>query len=206
MMLDIQETILKGSWIQLESLNESHKGELYDAAQDEAIWTHHSSKAFGEKFYRWFDKAIKCFQHQQHLPFIVRRISDKKIIGSTRYYDINSEHHRLTIGYTWYIPEVWGTYVNPECKFLLLKFAFEDLQINRVEFVTDSHNARSRAAIKKIGAMEEGVLRYHMILEDGYIRDSVIFSIVKPDWPRVKSILQLKLKNKRIRVRKNKQE
>jgi RimJ/RimL family protein N-acetyltransferase len=74
-----------------------------------------------------------------------------------------------------------------------LKFAFEDLQINRIEFVADFRNVRSRAAIKKMGAMEEGVLRYHMILEDGYIRNSVIFSIVKPDWPQVKSILQLRL-------------
>lgn len=192
-MLNIQPITLKGSWVQLEPLNESHKNELYDAAQDEAIWTYNSSKAFGDRFYRWFDKAIHCFQRQEHLPFIVRRLSDKKMIGSTRYYDINSEHHRLTIGYTWYIPEVWGTYVNPECKFLLLKFAFEDSQINRVEFVTDSRNSRSRAAIKKLGAVEEGLLRHHMILEDGFIRDTVMFSIVKPDWPQIKSRLQSRL-------------
>jgi len=192
-MLNIQPIILKGSWVQLEPLNESHRDALYSAAQDESIWTYNSSKAFGERFYRWFDKAIKCCQDRQHLPFIVRRLSDAKIIGSTRYYDINPEHHRLTIGYTWYIPEVWGTYVNPECKLLLLKFAFEDLQVNRVEFVTDSRNSRSRAAIKKIGAIEEGVLRHHMILEDGFIRDTVIFSVVKPDWSQIKSILQSRL-------------
>ncbi len=192
-MININTTILKGFWVQLEPLNESHKNELYSAAQDESIWTYNSSKAYGERFHRWFDKAIKCFQSQQHLPFIVRRLSDAKIIGSTRYYDINPEHHRLTIGYTWYIPEVWGSYVNPECKLLLLKFAFEDLQVNRVEFVTDSRNSRSRSAIKKIGATEEGVLRHHMILEDGFIRDTVMFSIIKPDWSQIKSILQSRL-------------
>ena len=114
MMLDIKPTELIGSLIKLEPLNESHRDELYNAAQDEAIWTYNSSKAFGEGFYRWFNKAISI---STHLSFIVRRISDKKLIGSTRYYDINSDNHRLTIGYTWYIPEVWGTYVNPECKF-----------------------------------------------------------------------------------------
>ncbi len=192
-MINIRPAILKGSWIQLEPLNESHKNELYSAAQDESIWTYNSSNALGERFFSWFDKAMKCFQSQQHLPFIVRRLSDAKIIGSTRYYDINPEHHRLTIGYTWYIPEVWGSHVNPECKFLLLKFAFEDLQVNRVEFVTDSRNSRSRAAIKKIGAIEEGVLRHHMILEDGFIRDTVMFSVIKSDWFQIKLILQSRL-------------
>jgi RimJ/RimL family protein N-acetyltransferase len=192
-MLNIRPEILRGSLVQLEPLDESHKNELYEAAQDEAIWTYNGSKAFGERFYRWFDKAIKCHQDQQHLPFIVRRLSDKRIIGSTRYYDINCEHHRLTIGYTWYIPEVWGSYVNPECKFLLLQFAFENSSVNRVDFVTDSRNSRSRAAIKKLGAIEEGVLRHHMILDDGFIRDTVIFSIVQPDWLQIKSSLQIRL-------------
>lgn len=187
--------VLKGNWIQLEPLNDSHRDELYAVAQDESIWTYNSSKAFGDRFYRWFDKAVKCLQAEQHLPFVVRRISDKKLIGSTRYYDINSENHRLTIGYTWYIPEVWGSCVNPECKYLLLKYAFEELQANRVEFVTDSRNSRSRAAIKKIGATEEGILRHHMILEDGFIRDTVIFSITKPEWPTIKLNLEIRLKN-----------
>lgn len=187
--------MLKGNWVQLEPLNDSHRDELYAVAQDESIWTYNGSKAFGDRFYRWFDKAVKCLRAEQHLPFVVRRISDKKLIGSTRYYDINSENHRLTIGYTWYIPEVWGSCVNPECKYLLLKYAFEELQANRVEFVTDSRNSRSRAAIKKIGATEEGILRHHMILEDGFIRDTVIFSITKPEWPTIKLNLEIRLKN-----------
>ena len=192
--MSIQAKILKGSIIQLEPLNETHKDDLYHAAQDESIWTYNSSKAFGDGFYRWFDKAMNCFEKQQHLPFVVRRLADKKIIGSTRYYDINIEHQRLTIGYTWYVLEAWGTYVNPECKFLLLAFVFEELKMNRVEFVTDSRNLRSRAAIKKLGATEEGVLRHHMVLDDGFIRDSVIFSIVKLDWEKVKLTLQSRLK------------
>src|SRR5258708_6879832 len=112
--------ILTGNSVQLEPLNDSHREELYTIAQDESIWTYSSSKAIGNKFYRWFDKAVKSVQAGQHLPFVVRRISDNKLIGSTRYYDIDSDNHRLTIGYTWYIPEVWGSSVNPECKYLLL--------------------------------------------------------------------------------------
>jgi RimJ/RimL family protein N-acetyltransferase len=192
-MLNITPDILNGSLIQLEPINESHKIELYTAAQDETIWTYNSSKAFGERFYKWFDKAIQCLQNQLHLPFIVRRLSDQKIIGSTRFYDINREHHRLTIGYTWYIPDVWGSYVNPECKLLLLRFAFENANVNRVELVTDTRNERSRAAIKKLGATEEGVLRHHMVLDDGYIRDTVLFSIVQPEWPQIKLSLQSRL-------------
>src|SRR3990167_9296673 len=124
MMLNIKPTTLKGSWVQLEPLNESHKHELYDAAQDESIWTY-TPKACGEKFARWFEKASNAFQLGEHLPFVVKRLTDQKIVGSTRYYNINIEHRTLAIGYTWYIPEVWGSYVNPECKFLLLKYAFE---------------------------------------------------------------------------------
>ncbi len=161
--MDIKPQILRGSRIQLESLNETHKDELYHIAQDEKIWSY-TIKASGDRFYRWFDKAIKCFEQQQHLPFIVRQLSDNRIIGSTRYYDISVENRRLAIGYTWYVPEVWGTYVNPESKLLLLGFAFDELKTNRVEFMTDSRNVRSRAAIKKLGAIEEGILSLKNIL------------------------------------------
>lgn len=194
-MLDIRPKILTGELLQLEPLNESHRNDLYEAAQDETIWTYNGSKAYGEKFHHWFDKAIKCLSQNLQLPFAVRRLSDRKVIGSTRYYDINSDHHRLTVGYTWYVPSVWGTYVNPESKLLLLNFAFEGLQVNRVEFVTDARNVRSRAAIKKLGAIEEGILRHHMILEDGTMRDTVMFSIIKPDWQQVKSQLHARLHN-----------
>ena len=105
------------------------------------------------------------------------------------YYHIDRGHRRLCIGYTWLIPEVWGTYVNSECKYLLLKHAFEDLNINRVEFMADARNYRSRAALKKLGAREEGILRQHMILENGYVRDTVVFSIIKSEWPEIKMAL-----------------
>jgi len=172
-MENFKATILTGYGIQLEPINLIHEAELYQAAQHEIIWTYHASNAFGEGFYPWFAKALQYSENKQHLPFIVRRLYDQTIIGSTRYYDICVEHKRLAIGNTWYIPEVWGSYVNSVCKYLLLKYAFEDLQFNRVEFKTDLRNERSQGALRKLGAKEEGILRQHMILENGFIRDSV---------------------------------
>lgn len=192
-MQDIQPCLLKGSIVELEPLNESHKADLFVAAQDEAIWSFIGAHAFGEKFEPWFAKVMKHFEEKHQIPFVVRRLADHKIVGSTRYYDIRPEHNRVTIGYTWYIPEVWGTAVNPECKFLLFQYAFETIGVNRVEFATDSRNLRSIAAIKKLGATEEGVLRKHMVLEDGYVRDTVMLSVIQPEWQQVKLNLQSRL-------------
>lgn len=193
-MLYIKPITLPGCYVTLEPINESHRNDLRDAAQDERIWTYNGVKAFGERFDPWFDKALKNLEAAQQLPFVVRRMTDDAIIGSTRYYDISPEHHRLTIGYTWYIVDVWGTAVNPECKLLLLKHAFETLYVNRIELVTDIRNLRSRAAIKKLGAIEEGILRHHMILEDGCIRDTAVHSVIKQEWPSIKLRLEERLK------------
>lgn len=192
-MLDLKQITLSGSRLYLEPLAEDYRNDLYLAAQEEKIWTYTSTKAHGENFHKWFDKALQKQRKGEQLAFIVRQKKDKKIIGSTRFYDIYPEHYRLAIGYTWYISEVWGTHVNPECKYLLLQYAFEILNMNRVEFYSDARNLRSRAAIKKLGANEEGVLRHHMILEDNVIRDTVIFSIIKTEWAQVKEKLTQRL-------------
>lgn len=192
-MLPVQAPLLVGSHVQVEPLVSAHQEELYEAAQDKRIWTYSGSRAFGEQFQQWFEKALQEMSEKKQLCFVVRRIQDQRLIGSSRYYDLSPEHLRLSIGYTWYVPAVWGTAVNPECKFLLLEYAFERMLANRVEFTTDSHNLHSQSALKKLGANRDGVLRFHMILKDGYIRDSVLFSIVKPDWPEVKAGLLRRL-------------
>lgn len=178
---------LSGKHITLEPISETHREDLRLAAQDERIWTYNSVKGYGDKFDPWFEKALKT---ETQLAFVVRKLSDKKLIGSCRFYDISREHHRLTIGYTWYVVDAWGTTVNPECKLLLLEYAFETLGINRVELVTDARHARSRAAVKKLGAIEEGILRGHMVLEDGSYRDTVVHSIIKNEWPTVREKLE----------------
>ena len=169
-MLTPKPIILTGHYIQLEPLESMHAETLEALSRDEIISTY--SPALKLKFDKWFSKAIKSDADSRQLTFIVRRLADQKIIGSTRYYEIFPEHQRLMLGYTWYIPEVWGTVVNLECKLLLLQHAFEALQTNRVEFHIDSRNERSRRAVKKIGATEEGILRQHIVLDDGYIRES----------------------------------
>jgi RimJ/RimL family protein N-acetyltransferase len=99
----------------------------------------------------------------------------------------------VEIGSTWYTPDVWGTRVNPECKLLLLAHAFDALGMNRVSLCTDARNARSQAAIEKLGAVKEGVLRSHMVTQGGRIRDSVLYSIVIEEWPEVKARLAARL-------------
>ncbi len=193
-MLRIKPIILKGNWIELEPLNEIHRKELYVAAQDERIWTLNGSKAYGDKFHHWFDDAMNCYQNRTQLPFVIRSSIDKRVIGSTRFYDIHSDHLRVAIGYTWIIPEMWGTYVNPESKLLILKHAFDDLNMNRVAFFTDVRNKHSQAAIKKLGAKAEGIMRQHMVLEGGVLRDTMYFSIIKPEWTAVKKALEKRVK------------
>jgi RimJ/RimL family protein N-acetyltransferase len=120
-------------------------------------------------------------------------VADGHLVGSTSLLDINLRHKRIEIGSTWYHPSVWGTPVNPECKLLLLAHAFEVLGVNRVALVTDVRNARSQAAIAKLGAVREGICRWHMVSQGGRVRDSVQFSIIAPEWPAVRSGLLARL-------------
>lgn len=127
------------------------------------------------------------------LPFVIVDRKTDAIIGSTRFADIVKEHRRLEIGWTWLAPTYQRTAANTEAKLLLLTHAFENFGVMRVTFKTDALNARSRAAILRIGAVEEGTFRKHMLCDDGRVRDSVYFSIVDTDWPRVKRTLQERL-------------
>ncbi len=186
----LQVKALIGQLINLVPLEESHREILRSLANDETIWAYMPSDARGKGFDGWFDKALKEKLAGEHVPFVVQRKEDNRIVGSSRFYNIFPEHKRLSIGYTWYIQEARGTAVNPEAKFLLLECVFEHLNFNRVEFHVDSRNVRSRAAVKKLGAIEEGILRQHMIVHETYVRDTVVFSIIKTDWPNVKAKLK----------------
>ena len=115
------------------------------------------------------------------------------IIGTTRLTDIKWQHMNCELGFTWIDPAYQGTTVNVESKLLLLEFAFETLEMIRVQIHTDARNVRSQAAIRALGATYEGTLRYHQIAKDGHLRDTVVFSIIQPDWPGVKTHLQQRL-------------
>ena len=134
---------------------------------------------------------------QQHsgesLVFAVRLRGDGKLVGSTRYMNIAAGDRRLEIGTTWYNSAVWGGKVNPECKLLLMTHAFEQLGCYRVEYRCDARNSRSRAAILKLGATEEGILRRHKRTDDDFWRDTIQFSILDSEWPKVKAGLEARL-------------
>lgn len=183
--------ILITARVRLEPLRESHRDELACAANAPEVWTHMPSNASGGGFLAWFEQALSAAQTEREAVWAVR--ADGEVVGSTRYLAIEPAHRKLEIGHTWYTPSVWGTRVNPACKFALLRYAFETLGFNRVELKTDSRNLRSQAAILKLGATREGVFRAHMVRRDGTLRDSVYFSIIGQEWPQVRDRLSARL-------------
>jgi RimJ/RimL family protein N-acetyltransferase len=191
--MQITVPVLTGRWVQLELLTALHREELRVAADDERIWEHTLVLARGPEFDAWFDSAMANANAGLQVPFTVRRLGDGKLVGSTSFLDPNLRHKRIEIGSTWYNPEVWATAINPESKLLLLTHAFEVLEVNRVAFVTDVRNEHSQAAIAKLGAVREGICRAHMVTQGGRIRDSVLFSIIAPEWPQVKERLEARV-------------
>lgn len=191
--MSLDAVTLTGRYVQLEPLTEEHRETLRPVAQDPRIWTFTTS-ALGDAFDPWFDRALQGRGAGHELPFVVRLRRDGSLAGSTRYMAIEAPHKRLEIGTTWYACAVWATEVNPECKLLLMRHVFETLKWHRVEYKTDARNQRSRDAIARLGALEEGTFRRHMVLADGHVRDSVYFSVVDGDWPAVKAGLEKRLR------------
>jgi RimJ/RimL family protein N-acetyltransferase len=187
---------LSGPCVALEPLTFDHREPLREAAaEDQSIWTYFpiNYNGAGEDFDEWFDYTMERNARNEHYPFAVRRRADARIIGTTRFYDMVPDHHRLAIGSTWYTKDARGTLINPEVRLLTLAYAFDVLSVNRVELITDPVNLSSRSAMRILGAVQEGVIRQHLIYKDGRIRDSVLFSIIKDEWPAVRGRLLTKL-------------
>lgn len=182
---------LVGTAVKLVPLEKMHEQGLYEAAKPKGIWEHLPVKVHRlSDMKQLIERALTAKQEGRELPFAVFDIESHSIVGSTRFLDISLPNKSIEIGWTWYHPSVWRTRVNTECKYLLLKYCFEELKFHRVQFKTDVRNKRSRAAIKRLGATQEGISRKHMLLPDGYVRDSVIFSIIDDEWPFVKKRLE----------------
>jgi RimJ/RimL family protein N-acetyltransferase len=159
------------------------------------IWTY-SLVAIREEedLKRYIESAIQSRMDKTAYTFIVYDKISQTYVGSTRFYDIQLNYETTQLGYTWYSKKVWGSGLNAHCKYLLLQFAFETMQLERVEFRADNNNKRSIAAMQKIGCKVEGVLRSHMPKPDGGRRDSIILSIIKQDWEQeVKLLIQNQL-------------
>lgn len=193
-MMNISPVSLQGQIIDLVPLNASHIEGIKTAAADGALWqlffTTVPSPALTQQ---WLDIALNAQQLGKALPFAVVRKTDGKIIGSTRYCNIDRANRRLEIGYTWYAQSMQRSGVNTECKHLLLTHAFEVLDCIAVEFRTDWFNRKSQAAIERLGAKRDGVLRNHTILPNGRIRDTVVYSILQNEWSGVKQNLEFLL-------------
>jgi RimJ/RimL family protein N-acetyltransferase len=138
----------------------------------------------------WFEKAMAATERGDVVAWAIVEVASGEAVGGTTYLDIALADKRVEIGSTWHAKTVWRTAINTECKFLLLRHAFETLGCNRVQLKTDQRNERSQAAIARLGAVREGVLRAQMVMPDGWVRDTVMFSIIKAEWPAVKARLE----------------
>lgn len=189
--MECQSLYLQGTNLSLEPLEQAHIADIRQAAADGELWKlFFTSVPAPEQTQQWLDTALAMQAQQKAIPFIVREKSGGRIVGSTRFCNIDHQHQRLEIGYTWYSQSVQRSGINTECKLLMLTHAFEVLNCIAVEFRTDWFNRRSQAAIERLGAKRDGVLRNHMILPDGRIRDTVVYSILQNEWPGLKKNLQ----------------
>lgn len=185
---------LKGRYVTLEPLQMTHHADLCAVGSDPALFQWFPANCAGDEPMRKFiGDGLADQQAGKALPFVIRTTHDRRIVGSTRFGNIAAVHRCAEIGWTWYSGDVQRTPVNTESKYLLLKHAFEVLKLNRVEFKTDSLNQKSRAAIARIGATQEGIFRNHMVVQGGRIRHTVYFSITCEEWPQVRDALKHKL-------------
>ena len=190
----IEPVTLSGSNVLLEPLSLQHLEGIVSAVKDGELWKlWFTSVPSPEKAEEYVKTALDLRENAGWMPFVVRERSTNKIIGSTRYCNVDEVNQRLEIGYTWYSESYQRTAVNTEAKYLLLTHAFEKLDAIAVELRTHWHNHKSRAAIARLGAKQDGVLRNHQRSADGVYRDTVVFSIINLEWPAVKQSLMYKL-------------
>jgi RimJ/RimL family protein N-acetyltransferase len=193
----VMPVTLEGRHVRLEPLAMGHLAGLAGIGLDEELWRWiPTAVRTEEEMAGYIETALKEQERGVSLPFALMEPASGRAIGSTRYGNIDRTHHRVEIGWTW-VGRPWQrTAVNTEAKYLLLRHAFETLGCIRVELKTDSLNEKSRAAILRIGAREEGIFRNHMITASGRIRHSVYYSIVDEEWPAVKARLETKLNSR----------
>ena len=184
---------LEGNFVKLEPLRREHAEALTSAAGKlDFGWALTPLLSRRDVDKRIVD-TLELENEGQGFAFAVILKKENRVVGSTSYFGVVPEHKRLEIGYTWYEQSLWGTFVNPESKFLLLQHAFEDWCANRIQISTDIKNLHSQRAILKLGAKFEGVLRSHAIRRDGSIRDTMLYSITSKDWPEVRKILRKRI-------------
>jgi RimJ/RimL family protein N-acetyltransferase len=175
--------------ITLVLLKQSHTEQLVKLAVNEKIWEYAPELFYKPEVFKnkWLDKAINQMDENKRACFVV--LCSDQITGTSSYYDIDMDNKTLNIGYTWFHPDYWGTKINAISKLILIDYAFNSLKFNRVGFCVDSINQRSCNALKKLGIKQEGVLRNHLILSNGRVRNSAVFSVISEEWPEIRKII-----------------
>lgn len=192
--MKLEKVTLTGRRVRLEPLAERHLPGLADAIRDGALWqipvtfVPHPDHLPGFLY-----DAEQAHAAGRELTFATIDVARGAIVGSTRFRCAEPVHHRVEIGFTFLSASSQRSYVNTEAKYLMLRHAFEHWRCNRVELLTDARNTKSRAAIARLGAQQEGILRSHMVMRDGHVRDSIMFSLIGSEWSTIKRSLEAKL-------------
>jgi N-acetyltransferase len=180
---------LTGTRVALRPLERSDRDGLVRAAADGELWAMRVTSVPSEETVdAWIERAIAGREAGTMLPYVT--VVGDEIVGSTRFWKLDRQNRTVEIGHTWIAKSWQRSFVNTEAKLLMLAYAFDELGLNRVQFMTHAHNERSRAAILRLGAVEEGLLRKERIMSDGHVRDSIVFSIIDDDWPSVRAKLE----------------
>ena len=192
--MDIRPVLLEGRLVRLEPLSMDHHAALCAVGFDPELWRWTLNLVeTPEQMREYMKAALDAQARGSELPFATCERASGRAVGSTRFGNIDRANRRVEIGWTWIARPWQRTAVNTEAKYLMLRHAFEQWGCVRVELKTDVLNETSRAALRRLGAKEEGVLRRHMITATGRIRDTVYYSILDTEWPAVKAMLEAKL-------------
>ena len=193
-MTGINPIALEGSHVRPEPLSESHHEELCAVGLDPELWKWNTIQVLNpDQMMQVIRAQLSDQEKGTSIPFATIHRASAKVVGATRYMNIDAPNKRLEIGSTWIAKPWQRTAVNTEAKYLMMRYAFETLGCNRVEWKTDSLNTQSRNAILRLGAKEEGILRNHMVTWSGRIRHSVYFSVIASEWPQVETALEAKI-------------
>ncbi len=188
---------LPGVLVRLEPLRREHVAPLTELAlQHTEEFRLTSTPTDESQAHAYFSKALRQRADGTGHPVAVVLLESGRVVGMTRLSEVDFGHRRCELGFTWYDPKLFRSGINLDCKFLLLRFAFESLQLHRVQLHTDTRNLRSQRAIEALGARLEGILRRHQVAGDGYVRDTVVYSVTDLDWPLVKLRLTERLSRK----------
>lgn len=191
------DLILQGSHVRMVPLEPAHAPDLFRAGKDPELWRYVPFMvATPEDMDQYVRMALRDRENGDSFPFTILAAGSGKVLGSTRFYSMSRPNRNLEIGYTWLDPSVWKTPVNSEAKLLLLSHAFDSLGCLRVALRTDERNLRSQRAMERFGAVREGLFRKHLVLPDGYIRNTVYYSVTDEDWPRVREFLRASLERR----------